>query len=81
LSIQSLLATIAVAIATVALLRARRMSKQLARLTESYWELRYDYGQLRARVQRLDPDAPPVPDTPAQPPAPATFVPLSSLKR
>ena len=71
---------VAVAIAVVALLKARRLAKRLERLTESYWELRYDHGQLRARVNRLDPDqqAPPEP----QPQAGATaFVPLSSLKR
>jgi len=38
-----------------ALVRTRRLVKRLERLTESYWELRYENGQLRARVNRLDP--------------------------
>ena len=69
----------AVTIAVTALVKARRLAKRLERLTESYWELRYDHGQLRARVNRLDPErASPEP----QPPAGTTaFVPLSSLKR
>ena len=38
--------------------KARRLAKRLERLTESYWELRYEHGQLRARVNRLDPEQP-----------------------
>ena len=66
-------------LAGVACLTARRQSKRLERLTESYWELRYEHGQLRARVNRLDPEqqgATAEPDAPA-----ANFIPLSSLKR
>jgi hypothetical protein len=61
--------------------KARRLAKRLERLTESYWELRYEHGQLRARVNRLDPEQQPT----AAPEAPhagtTAFVPLSSLKR
>jgi hypothetical protein len=69
-------------VAVGAWLHARRAVKRLERLTESYWDLRYEYGQLRARVSRLEPptaDAEPAP-APRQANA-ATFVPLSSLKR
>ena len=67
-------------LAAVALDRARRMSKRLERLTESYWELRYELGQLQARIGRLEPGQP-EPQS-ASPAAGATaFVPLSSLKR
>ena len=78
----------AVLLALVALFRARRVARRLDRLAESYWELRYEYGQLRARISRLD--APgsqdePLPDQPrATAPREAgqiAFVPLSSLKR
>ncbi len=68
--------------AAVAIVRARRTAKRLERLSEAYWELRYEVAQVRARVARLEP-APP-----AEPPADAnaagsttTFVSLSSLKR
>jgi len=55
--------------------------KRLERLTESYWELRYEHGQLRARVNRLDPEqAAPAADAGPAPGATA-FVPLSSLRR
>jgi hypothetical protein len=78
----------AAVIAVAALLKARRLAKRLERLTESYWELRYDHGQLRARVNRLDPDpasavrgAPGLNDDPGRPAGTTAFVPLSSLKR
>ena len=75
-----LLTGAAVLVAGVALLMARRQSKRLERLTESYWELRYEHGQLRARVTRLDPEQPAGPAAAAEPPA-TNFIPLSSLKR
>ncbi len=67
--------------AVVALVRTRRLAKRLERLTESYWELRYDHGQLRARVNRLDPDQPQAAADPGPVPGQTAFVPLSSLKR
>ena len=75
-----LLTATAALIALAALAKARRVAKRLERLTESYWELRYEHGQLRARVNRLDPEQAAAPD-PASPATPANFVPLSSLKR
>jgi len=71
---------IAVLAAGLALLRIRRLSKRLDRDRESYWDLRYELGQLQARVARLEADrSAPVP---ASPPGGAdAFVPLSSLKR
>jgi hypothetical protein len=67
--------------AVVALARARRLAKRVERLTESYWDLRYEHGQLRARVARLDPDEPAAPATDAAKAPAGSFVPLSSLKR
>jgi hypothetical protein len=89
LSVQWLLIGTALLFAVGAFLRARRAARRLERLTESYWELRYEYGQLRARVTRLEP---PVTDAgtagsagnnvPQEAARPASnFVPLSSLKR
>jgi hypothetical protein len=63
-----------------ALLKARRLARRLERLTESYWELRYEHGQLRARVARLDPEQAAAVADPRTAGATA-FVPLSSLKR
>ena len=80
-SIEWVIAGAATAIAVAAFLKARRLAKRLERLTESYWELRYDHGQLRARVNRLDPGAPPSAAEPPKQDGSTAFVPLSSLKR
>ena len=81
LTLHWLLTLTALVVALVALARARRATKRLERLTETYWELKYDHGQLRARVERLDPDTAPAPAEAAQKPGGSNFVPLSSLKR
>jgi hypothetical protein len=85
LTLHWLLTVVSVVVAGLAFARARRASKRLERLTETYWELRYDHGQLRARVDRLDPETPPAASSESQGDARAktgsTFVPLSSLKR
>ena len=78
---QWLLSGIAVAVALIALAKARRLAKRLERLTESYWELRYEHGQLRARVNRLDPEQPSQPADAGPQAGTTVFVPLSSLKR
>ena len=75
-----LLTAAAVVVAAAALAKARRLAKRLERLTESYWELRYEHGQLRARVNRIDPEQPAGAE-PAPQPGATAFVPLSSLKR
>jgi hypothetical protein len=78
---------LALAAAAAALIRARRLSRRLDALNQSYWELRYDYTRLRSRVSRLDPEhaSADEPDDAvggvAQDPPPVSFVPLSSLKR
>jgi hypothetical protein len=72
----------AVILAAAALARARRTARRLERLTEAYWELRYEHGQLRARLTALEP---PQNGSTADPLArqsgAVAFVPLSSLKR
>jgi hypothetical protein len=66
-------------IALIALSQARRASRRLEQLTQNYWELKYQYGELRVQLQppatRSTPDQP----TPTQ--GRDSFVPLSSLKR
>ena len=73
---------VALLAAMVGLLRARSLSRRLERLSESYWELRYEHGQLRSRLAQLE--QPGSADAAVQEPAGAgrtAFVPLSSLKR
>ena len=71
-------------VALVAWSQARRTAKRLAQLSETYWELKYQHGELRVRVQRLEGEPP---SSPSQPPQAAagqpgeSFVPLTSLKR
>ena len=76
-----LLTGAAVVLAGAAFAKARRLAKRLDRLNETYWDLRYEHGQLRARVNRLDPEKPPPEPEAAAPGGGTTFVPLSSLKR
>ena len=80
LTFQWLLTGAAVLAALAALSKARHLDKRRERLTESYWELRYEHGQLRARVNRQDPEQPAAADVPQAGP-PTAFVPLSSWKR
>jgi hypothetical protein len=65
------LAGLALFVALVALAAVRRQGRRLAQLTDMYWQLKYEHGELKAHVM-------PRPDEPA---APASFVPLSSVKR
>jgi hypothetical protein len=83
-------AALGLVVAVVALSAARRASRKLDALTQSYWELRYDYTRLRSQVARLDPEqaereaasgqaelgATQAPASPA-----VSFVPLSSMKK
>ena len=71
----------ALLVAVAALALARRLSRKLEKLTQSYWELRYDYTRLRAQVARLD-TGEQAPEPPAPPPQQqVAFVPLSSMKK
>jgi hypothetical protein len=78
-------AGLAILIAAFAVWRARAAAKRLDRLSESYWELRYESGQLKARVTRLEVEAglrePSTDPEGRQATAATTFVPLSSLKK
>ena len=68
----SIVAIAALLIAVLAFAHARRTARKLAMLEEQYWQLKFDHGELKAKV---DPSAPPAPE-PRQ-----TFVPLTQLKR
>ena len=76
------IASLGLVAALVALASARRASRKLEALTQSYWELRYDYTRLRSQLSRLDPDTAgaEAAETPA-PPSSGTFVPLSSMRK
>ena len=85
LTFSSVFTGLALLVALFAVWRARGAARRIERLSESYWELRYESGQLKARVTRLEVETglrEPSPDPEApQPTATTTFVPLSSLKK
>jgi hypothetical protein len=66
------MAVLALVVALAALAQARRTARQLAQVTEMYWQLKFDHGELKAKVD---------PPTPAAPEPKQTFVPLTQLKR
>ena len=75
-------AGIGLLVALVALAIARRASRRLDALTQSYWDLRYEYTRLRSQVSRLDPET--AESEPAVPPtssASVSFVPLSTIRK
>jgi len=72
----------ALLLALAALGTARRLSRKLDALNQSYWELRYDYTRLRSQVARLDPEqAESSQPEPASQPSTVSFVPLSSIRK
>ena len=52
--------------------QARRTARQLAQITEMYWQLKFDHGELKAKVD---------PSSPAPPEPKQTFVPLIRLRQ
>ncbi len=66
-------------LALIAVAMARRVARQLADLTAQYWELKYEHGELKARVRGLAPT--PEEQEASRPAVQQTFVPLSSVKR
>jgi hypothetical protein len=69
----SVVAVIACLLAIAAFVQARRLARQLAQLTEMYWQLKYEHGELKAAVR-------PPADPPSAVPVSA-FVPLGAVKR
>jgi hypothetical protein len=77
-----MVAALALASALVAVGLARRLARKLEALTQSYWELRYDYTRLRSQVARLDPEQPHVEaPEPVAPPPSVSFIPLASVRK
>jgi hypothetical protein len=74
LNVELIVVVVALLVAVAALQRARRLGRRLDQVVESYWELRYEYGQLRAQVDRQQ--GKPL----EEPAAPAAFIPLSRLR-
>ncbi len=76
MDVVDVIAIAALLIAFVALSMARRAGRRLEALSQSYWELRYDFTRLRSQVQRLDPEAEEPPPAAPAPSSTVTFVPF-----
>ena len=72
MTIHVIIAVAALVLAAMALMTARRAARQLAQLTDLYWRLKYDHGELKSQVAPAPPQLP-VPTT--------AFVPLAQVKR
>jgi hypothetical protein len=70
-------------IALVAFSQARRTAKRLEEISQHYWELKYQNGELRVQIEQLTGQSTKEKPAPAPTAAQArdSFVPLSSLKR
>jgi hypothetical protein len=66
-------------LAVTALATARRTARRLAQLSEQYWELKYEHGELKARVRAIAPTAEEV--DAQRSPVQQTFVPLGELRK
>ena len=67
----------ALALAVASWVVARRTARRAAQLSEMYWKLRFEHGELKARLDAMAPRADAPPRT-----APGTqFVALTDVKR
>jgi hypothetical protein len=72
-------------VAIVSWVLVRRTARRLDELSQRYWELRYELGELRVLLQQVAGEPPEtMPGPPERPAAGGTataFVPLATLKR
>ncbi|MGE0813737.1 MAG: hypothetical protein AB7O28_05470 [Vicinamibacterales bacterium] len=67
----------AAVVAAASWIVARRAARQARDVTAMYWQLKFEHGELKARVDR----ALPAPGEPPRMPSGTQFVPLTSVKR
>jgi hypothetical protein len=68
-------------LALLAWTRARRTARRLEQLSQMYWELKYQHGELRVQVQRMSGESPASGHAAPPPPPADSFIPLASLKK
>ena len=81
MTLQWIITGVLLVVALLAWSRARRAARRVEQLSQMYWELKYQHGELRAQLHRLTGET-----AAHQMPAPTgqsvdAFVPLASLKR
>lgn len=64
-----LVAVAALLVAVLAFAHARRTARKLAILEEQYWQLKFEHGELKAKLESASPESKP------------NFIPLTQLKR
>jgi hypothetical protein len=74
-------AAAALAVAVASWVVARRNARRLAQLSQMYWELKYQHGELRAQVQQFTGKTASPASVPAPPPPADAFIPLASVRR
>ena len=74
-------AAVALLLAAAGWLRAGRLARKLDALTQSYWELRYDFTRLRSQVARLDPETAEPEAPPSAPAGGGSYISLASIKK
>jgi len=72
-----IVAAAAALVAAASWVVARRAARQVRDVTAMYWQLKFEHGELKARVDRALPD----PTAPPKTPPGTQFVPLTSVKR
>jgi uncharacterized protein YjiS (DUF1127 family) len=78
----SFVTAVSLLVALVAWRQARRTAQRLEQLTQMYWELKYQHGELRVRLQGGPGSAPSSEASPAPATSPgSSFIPLTALKR
>lgn len=72
-----IVAAVAALVAAASWVVARRAARQVRDVTAMYWQLKFEHGELKARLDRALPD----PSAPPKTPPGTQFVPLTSVKR
>ena len=81
MTFQWLVTAAALVAALLAWRQARQAVRRLEQLSQMYWELKYQHGEMRVQVERLTGGGPRVPAAPDVTPPGESFIPLASLKR
>lgn len=77
MTVSGVAAGVALALAAAAWVAARRAARRAAQLHDMYWALKFEHTELKARLDRVAPEAGAAPRVSAG----AQFVPLSDVKR
>jgi len=72
-----IMAVVAALVAVASWVVARRAARGVRDVTAMYWQLKFEHGELKTRLDKAMPD----PAAPPKTPPGTQFVPLTSVKR